>query len=88
MADKDTQVNLAVYMERLDSYISSQNALNENLSKNLEKVETKVDDISQWRNKMYGMKSILLAIGVLIVHTSAIMGSFVAIININKLENL
>ncbi len=84
MADKDTQVNLAVYMERLDSYISSQNALNENLSKNLEKVETKIDDISQWRNKMYGMKSILLAIGVLIVHTSAIMGSFVAIININK----
>ena len=84
MPDKDTQVNLAVYMERLDSYISSQNALNENLSKNLEKVETKVDDISQWRNKMYGMKSILLAIGVLIVHTSAIMGSFVAIININK----
>ena len=45
MPDKDTQVNLAVYMERLDSYISSQNALNENLSKNLEKVETKVDDI-------------------------------------------
>ena len=84
MADKDTQVNLAVYMERLDSYISSQNDLNENLYKNLEKVETKVDDISQWRNKMYGMKSILLAIGVLIVHTSAIMGSFVAIININK----
>jgi hypothetical protein len=71
-------------MERLDSYISSQNALNENLSKNLEKVETKVDDISQWRSKMYGMKSILLAIGVLIVHTSAVMGSFVAIININK----
>ncbi len=84
MADKDTQVNLAVYMERLDSYISSQNALNENLSKNLEKVETKVDDISQWRSKMYGMKSILLAVGLLIVHTSAVMGSFVAIININK----
>ena len=71
-------------MERLDSYISSQNALNENLSMNLQKVETKVDDISQWRSKMYGMKSILLAIGLLIVHTSAVMGSFVAIININK----
>ena len=84
MVDKDTQVNLAVYMERLDSYISSQNALNENLSKNLEKVETKVDDISQWRSKMYGMKSILVALGVLVVHTTAVMGSFVAIININK----
>ena len=81
MANKDTQVNLAVYMERLDSYISSQNALNENLSKNLEQVETKVNDISQWRSKMYGMKSILLAIGILFVHTSAVMGSFVAIIN-------
>ena len=71
-------------MERLDSYISSQNALNENLSKNLEKVETKVDDISQWRSKMYGMKSVFLAIGLLIVHTSAVLGSFIAIININK----
>ena len=84
MASKDTQVNLAVYMERLDSYISSQNALNEKLSLNLEKVETKVDNITQWRSKIYGMKSILLAFGLLIVHTSAIMGSFVAIINFNK----
>tara|TARA_B100000519_G_scaffold108879_1_gene94338 strand:+ start:133 stop:387 length:255 start_codon:yes stop_codon:yes gene_type:complete len=84
VADKDTQVNLAVYMERLDSYISSQTALTEKLSDNIEKVETKVDDISQWRSKMYGMKSILVAIGVLVVHTTAVMGSFVAIININK----
>ena len=84
MADKDTQVNLAVYMERLDSYISSQTALTEKLSDNIEKVETKVDDISQWRSKMYGMKSILVAIGVLVVHTTAVMGRFVAIININK----
>ena len=84
MVNKNTQMNLAVYMERLDSYISSQNALNEKLTLNLEKVETKVDNISEWRSKMYGMKSILLAIGLLVVHTSAVMGSFVAIININK----
>ena len=84
MVNKNTQVNLAVYMERLDSYISSQNALNEELTLNLEKVEIKVDNISEWRSKMYGMKSILLAIGLLVVHTSAVMGSFVAIININK----
>ena len=84
MATKDTQLNLAVYMERLDSYISSQNTLNEKLSLNLEKVEMKVDNISQWRNKIYGMKSILLAFGLRIVHTSAIMGSFMAIVNFNK----
>ena len=84
MADKDTQVNLAVYMERLDSYISSQNALNQNLSKNLEQVQTKIEDISQWRSKMYGMKSILGALGILVVHTTAVMGSFLAIITFNK----
>ena len=82
MAQKDTQLNLAVYMERLDSYISSQTALTEKLSNNIEKVQTKVEDISQWRSKVYGMKSILLAIGLLVVHTSAVLGSFIAIINI------
>mgnify|MGYP003640120357 FL=1 len=84
MPDKATQVNLAVYMERLDSYISSQNALNENLSKNLDQVETKIDDISQWRSKMYGAKSILAALGILVLHTTAVMGSFLAIITFNK----
>ena len=84
MAQKDTQLNLAVYMERLDSYISSQTALTEKLSNNIEKVQTKVDDISQWRSKMYGMKSILVAIGILVVHTTAVMGSFLAIITFNK----
>ena len=69
-------------MERLDSYISSQTALTEKLSNNIEKVQTKVEDISQWRSKVYGMKSILLAIGLLVVHTSAVLGSFIAIINI------
>ena len=84
MANKDTQLNLAVYMERLDSYISSQTALTEKLSNNIERVQTKVDDISQWRSKMYGMKSILVAIGILVVHTTAVMGSFLAIITFNK----
>ena len=84
MAKKDTQVNLAVYMERLDSYISSQNALNEKLTLNLEKVETKVDNISQWRNKIYGAKSVFVAIGVLIVHTTAVMGGFFALVTLNK----
>ena len=84
MPDKATQLNLAVYMERLDSYISSQNALNENLSKNLDQVETKIDDISQWRSKMYGAKSILAALGILVLHTTAVMGSFLAIITFNK----
>ena len=84
MPNKDTQVNLAVYMERLDSYISSQTALTEKLSNNIERVQTKVDDISQWRSKMYGMKSILVALVILVVHTTAIMGSFLAIVTFNK----
>ena len=40
-----------------------------------------VADINMWRQKIYGGKTILVALGVLVFHTSAIMGSFVALIN-------
>ena len=76
-----TEVNLAVYMERLDSYIDSQTTLNNTLCSNLEKVNGELADINMWRQKIYGGKTILVALGVLIFHTSAIMGSFVALIN-------
>ena len=78
---RSTEINLAVYMERLDSYIESQTTLNDTLCSNLEKVNGELADINMWRQKIYGGKTILVALGVLIFHTSAIMGSFVALIN-------
>ena len=68
-------------MERLDSYIESQTTLNDTLCSNLEKVNGELADINMWRQKIYGGKTILVALGVLVFHTSAIMGSFVALIN-------
>ena len=83
MVNKNTQMNLAVYMERLDSYISSQNALNEKLTLNLEKVETKVDNISEWRSKMYGVKTALVGVGFLVVHLAVIVGTLTSVSWIN-----
>jgi len=75
----DTDVTLAVYMERLDTYIQSQTALNNSLCANLERVNDELRDINMWRHKVYGAKTFMVALGILILHTSAVMGSFVAL---------
>ena len=71
--------NLAVYMERLDNYIASQTTINETISDTLKSLHRQMDDINTWRSKVYGAKSGILAIAFLVLHTSAVMGSFVAI---------
>lgn len=81
MPNKDTEINLAVYMERLDAYIESQTTLNNNLCSSIDKVNEELSNINMWRSKMYGAKTFAIGIGVLILHTSAVMGSFVALIN-------
>tara|TARA_Y100000296_G_C4973890_1_gene157241 strand:+ start:133 stop:390 length:258 start_codon:yes stop_codon:yes gene_type:complete len=79
MAQQTTEINLAVYMERLDSYIQSQTTLNDSLCANLERVNEELSDLNMWRHKVYGAKTIVVALGILILHTSAVMGSFVAL---------
>ena len=79
---RKSDVNLAVYMERLDTYIESQTALNNNLCASIESVNNQLSDINLWRSKMYGAKTFALGIGVLVLHTSVIMGSFIALINL------
>ena len=76
-----SDINLAVYMERLDAYIASQTALNNTLVAGLETVQTQIMEMDNWRNRMYGAKTIVIAFGVLILHTSAVMGGFFALIN-------
>ena len=75
----DTEINLAIYMERLDAYIQGQTALNNSLCENLERVNDELRDINMWRHKVYGAKTFMVALGILILHTSAVMGSFVAL---------
>ena len=76
-----SDINLAVYMERLDAYIASQTALNNTLCEGLAKVQTQMNEMDYWRHRMYGAKTIVIELGVLILHTSAIMGGFLALIN-------
>lgn len=78
--DEDVNVKLAIYMERLDNYIQSQTALNESICKNLENIQEDLQDVRTWRSKMYGIKTGAIALGLLILHTSAVMGSFIAIL--------
>ena len=75
-----TDINLAVYMERLDSYIESQTALNKTLCVRLEKIDGKLDDVQYWRSKIYGARTAVVAVGILVVHTTAVMVGFLALL--------
>ena len=78
--DDDVAVKLAIYMERLDNYIQSQAALNESICRNLDNLEADLVEVRTWRSKMYGIKTGAIALGLLILHTSAVMGSFAALL--------
>ena len=70
----DLDIKLAVYMERLDSYIESQTKLNEQMCSKLERLDTTIDKIYDWKSRLTGMKSAYLGVGLLFVHTIAVMG--------------
>jgi hypothetical protein len=77
---KTKEVQLAVYMERLDNYIQSQTELNKTLTFGMQKISSDVEEIKHWRTKIYGAKAAFITAGILIVHTFAILGSLVAIL--------
>ena len=64
-SEEDMSINVAVYMERLDNYIASQTAINENISRTLDSLHHQLDDINVWRSKVYGAKSGILAIALI-----------------------
>ena len=77
---QDVGLSLAVYMERLDTYIATQSDLNRTICSTLEALDSRMDDIQSWRSKVYGAKTTLLAVGLLVVHTTAVMGGFFALV--------
>ena len=79
---QQTSIDLAVYMERLDTYIATQSNLNETLCKSLDKVNDELDDLRSWRNKMYGAKSITVFTGILFAHATVVLGAILAIIQL------
>ena len=78
---KELDVKLAVYMERLDSYIESQTRLNETLCARFEEISDELDEIKHWRTRMYGAKSAVFIMGVIFVHSAIVLGSLIGIMN-------
>ena len=78
--DDDVNIKLAIYMERLDNYIQSQTALNASICRHLDTLQKDVVEVQGWRSKMYGIKTGIMALALLVLHTSAVMGSFVVIL--------
>ena len=77
-----SNVNLAVYMERLDTYIVTQSTLNDTLCRELEKVNDGLDEIKKWRNKMYGAKSVVIFTGILFTHAVLVMSAVAGLIRL------
>ena len=75
-------IDLAVYMERLDTYIATQSNLNETLCKSLDKVNEELDDLRSWRNKMYGAKSVAVFAGILFAHATIVLGAMLGILRL------
>ena len=76
---QELDVRVAVYMERLDSYIESQTKLNEQLCSKLDSLDKNIDEIHEWKSKLTGMKSAFFTVGILFIHTLAVMGGLVGI---------
>ena len=75
----DLDIKLAVYMERLDSYIESQTKLNDTLCTRFEQMGEELDEIKHWRTKVYGAKSATVVLGAIFIHSEVVLGSLVGI---------
>ena len=84
MADKTDQISidLAVYMERLDTYIATQSQLNETLCSRLESLDSELEDLRDWRSRFYGAKSLMFLMGILLAHGAAVIASMVTVSSI------
>ena len=80
--NRPSDVDLAVYMERLDAYIVTQSDLNKTLCKGLEKVHDELDELKHWRTQFYGAKSLALLVGILFAHAGVVMAAVVALIKL------
>jgi len=84
MVKKRTDIDLAVYMERLDTYIDTQSRLNKTLCVGLEKVNDELDELKHWRTKFYGAKSLALLTGILFGHATVVMAAVVGLITLYR----
>jgi hypothetical protein len=80
MVKSSLDVKLATYTERLDRYIETQESLNDRLVSSIENLNTDVKTLQSWRNRVYGAKTGLVAIGLLVTHTVLVLGTMTALV--------
>ena len=77
----DLVVNVAVYMDRLDTYIRTSAELNQTLSEGLAKVNNDIDDLKEWKSKFYGAKALTMMMIAMFAHAGIILASVLGIVN-------
>jgi hypothetical protein len=80
MVKSSLDVKLATYTERLDRYIETQESLNDRLVSSIENLNIDVKTLQSWRNRVYGAKTGLVAIGLLVTHTVLVLGTMTALV--------
>jgi hypothetical protein len=81
---ESTDIKLAVYAERLDRYIVTQEALNKSLVTSYNALHLDISAIREWRSKVYGVKTALLGVGFLAVHLAVIVGALTGVNWVNN----
>jgi len=79
--DEDLEVKVAVYMERLDTYIETSTELNKTLVAGLEKVNTELDELKHWRTRFYGAKTLVMMMLAMFAHAGVVLAAVVGILN-------
>ena len=78
----DNSLDLAVYMERLDTYIATQSKLNETLCNRMERITDDLYELKEWRTKFYGAKALALLTGILFAHAGVVLAAVVALVEV------
>ena len=79
--DDELEVKVAVYMERLDSYIETSTELNRTLVAGLERVNNELDELKHWRTRFYGAKTLFMMLFAMFAHAGVVLAAVVGILN-------
>lgn len=77
----ELDIKVAVYMERLDTYIETSTELNRTLTEGLAKVNTDLDELKHWRTRFYGAKTVSMMLFAMFAHAGVILAAVVGILH-------
>ena len=80
LSNDEIDVKVAVYMERLDTYIETSTELNRTLVTGLERVNDELDELKQWRTQFYGAKTLTMMLFGMFAHAGVVLAAIVGIL--------